>query len=193
MQNLIYAQSWHRHWHYRRHHRRRRRHRPPARTLDHGGLRRPKLKDTQGNWKEDRGGLPNPEDRRKVYVPPARRMPAGTALPSWQDDRDRNSLRVTNVSEDATEDDLRALFVKFGRVQRLYLGRDRETNRSRGFCFVTYYTRQDAQLALSKLHGYGYDHLILNVEWSKPSTRTHKTHYTGYGKSLPQGLGRTTR
>jgi translation initiation factor 3 subunit G len=169
-----------------------------------GGLRRPKVKNAQGEW-SGYGGLSNMEDSAigmsgmggggaGKYVPPSMRTSGGreAALQTWQDDRDKNSLRVTNVSEDATEDDLRELFAKFGRIQRIYLARDRETNMSRGFCFVTYHNREDAQLAMDKLHGYGYDHLILNVEWSKPSTRDPNKdtqHRTGYGKALPQGLG----
>ena len=167
-----------------------------------GGLRRPKLKDGSGygglNTMMDSGiGMGGQGGGGKgKYVPPSMRTAGGreAALQSWQDDRDRNSLRVTNVSEDATEDDLRELFSKFGSVQRIYLARDRETNMSRGFCFVTYRQRRDAEIAMEKLDGYGYDHLILKVEWSKPSTRDPNKdpsaqYRSGYGKALPQGLG----
>ena len=165
-----------------------------------GGLRRPKLKDGSGyggldTLAQSGIGLGGGGGDGK-YVPPSMRTPGGreAAMQSWQDDRDRNSLRVTNVSEDATEDDLRELFSKFGAVQRIYLARDRETNMSRGFCFVTYRQRRDAEVALEKLDGYGYDHLILKVEWSKPSTRDPNKdpsaqYRSGYGKALPQGLG----
>jgi translation initiation factor 3 subunit G len=33
------------------------------------------------------------------------------------------TLRVTNLSEDAEEDDLRDIFSRFGRVTRVYIGR----------------------------------------------------------------------
>ena len=36
-----------------------------------------------------------------------------------------------------------------------------------GFAFVSYHNREDAARAMEALNGYGYDHLILNVEWSK--------------------------
>lgn len=41
--------------------------------------------------------------------------------------RDENSVRVTNLSEDVSEDDLRELFGAFGQVQRVFIAKDRET------------------------------------------------------------------
>jgi translation initiation factor 3 subunit G len=38
-----------------------------------------------------------------------------------------------------------------------------------GFAFVNYYKKEDAAKAIATLNGYGYDHLILSVEWAKPS------------------------
>ena len=37
----------------------------------------------------------------------------------------------------------------------------------KGFAFISYYNRDDAQRAMDNLNGYGYDHLILRVEFSK--------------------------
>ena len=36
-----------------------------------------------------------------------------------------------------------------------------------GFAFISYVRRDDAARAIKALQGYGYDHLILNVEWAK--------------------------
>ena len=38
---------------------------------------------------------------------------------------------------------------------------------SQGFAFISYQYREDAQKAIENLNGYGYDHLILKVEWAK--------------------------
>src|ERR1700761_1166375 len=92
------------------------------------------------------------------YVPPS--MGAGRdELPT---------LRVTNVSEDTTENDLRDLFGTFGRVARVYVGRDRETGAGKGYAFVSFEDRAIAQRAMEKVHGMGYDNLILNCQWSQP-------------------------
>jgi len=78
------------------------------------------------------------------------------------------SLRVTNLSDDIKEGDLQDLFSPFGRLQRVYLAKDMTTFLSKGFAFITYYNRGDAQKAIDKLNGHGYDNLIMQVMWAKP-------------------------
>jgi len=78
------------------------------------------------------------------------------------------ALRVTNLSEEADDEDLRALFGPFGSIQRIYLVRERDSDRSRGFAFVHYYNRDDAQRAKDELHDHPYGHQILDVDWAKP-------------------------
>lgn len=78
------------------------------------------------------------------------------------------TVRVTNLSEDVNEQDLQDLFRRVGHTQRIYLARDRNTGDSRGFAFVHFLTRQDAENAIAKLNGHGYANLILHVEWAKP-------------------------
>eukprot|EP01095_Lingulamoeba_sp_RSL-Kostka_P009861 TRINITY_DN3433_c1_g3_i4.p1 TRINITY_DN3433_c1_g3~~TRINITY_DN3433_c1_g3_i4.p1 ORF type:complete len:248 (+),score=85.40 TRINITY_DN3433_c1_g3_i4:43-786(+) len=85
-------------------------------------------------------------------------------------DRDRNdkpTIRITNISEDMTDYELRDLFGECGPITRLFLAKDRETGRVKGFAFVTYEYPEDAQKAIDKFHGKGIKHLILNVEWAK--------------------------
>ncbi|KAK3159312.1 hypothetical protein QOZ80_2AG0148480 [Eleusine coracana subsp. coracana] len=81
---------------------------------------------------------------------------------------DENSVRVNNLSEDTTEPDLRELFGTFGRVTRVYVAVDRQTGASRGFGFVNFEHREDAEEAIRRLNGHGYDNLILRVEWANP-------------------------
>lgn len=68
---------------------------------------------------------------------------------------DLPTLRVTNVSEDAHEDDLRELFQVFGRVVRVFIGKDRETGIGKGFAFVSFEEREHAQKAMEKINGKG--------------------------------------
>merc|ERR1712216_1041543 len=92
------------------------------------------------------------------------------------------------------------LFERFGRIFRIYLAKDRETGESRGFAFVSFSRREDAERAMNALQGYGYDHLILKIEWAKPSNKEGTgggggggdigsqgtTFRSGYGKALAQ-------
>ncbi|EEA24722.1 translation initiation factor eIF3 subunit g [Talaromyces marneffei ATCC 18224] len=80
---------------------------------------------------------------------------------------DLATLRVTNVSELAEEQELRDLFERFGRVTRVFLARDRDTQRAKGFAFISFADRSDAARACEKMDGFGYRHLILRVEFAK--------------------------
>jgi len=107
------------------------------------------------------------------YVPPSLRLPAGGGKGDGKGKFDMQaqqeaSLRITNLSEDCREGDLQDLFAKFGRLQRVYLAKDQTTGFSRGFAFITYGCREDAQRAIDNLNGHGYDNLILQVQFAKP-------------------------
>lgn len=97
------------------------------------------------------------------YIPPSLRNRSA----SGQDVRgerpqydDRNTIRITNISEDTTDRDLNELVRRFGPTQRVFFKREK------GFAFVTFLEREDAEKAIATLNGYGYDSLILHVEWS---------------------------
>ncbi|EPQ53412.1 eIF-3 RNA-binding subunit [Gloeophyllum trabeum ATCC 11539] len=103
------------------------------------------------------------------YVPPSMRGARGPGERMGGTSRDDlPTLRVTNISEDTQENDLRELFGAFGRVARVYVGRDRETGVGKGFAFVSFEDKTTAERAMQKMHGRGYDNLILNVQWSQP-------------------------
>ena len=84
-------------------------------------------------------------------------------------DEDTAAIRVSNLSESTQEADLQELFKPFGHIARIYLSKDKQTGQCKGFAFVHYYKKDDASKAIATLNGYGYDYLILNVEWAKPS------------------------
>lgn len=111
------------------------------------------------------------KDVPRAYVPPSLRGKEQTADGKGKGkgnyDGQENSLRVFNLSEDAKEGDLQDLFGTVGRIFRTYLAKD-ENGMSSAFAFITYYTREDAQKAIDKLNGRGYDNLILHVDVAKP-------------------------
>ncbi|CAN6235947.1 unnamed protein product [Urochloa humidicola] len=102
----------------------------------------------------------------RMYVPPNKKEGADTSGASMRRRNDENSIRVNNLSEDTHEADLLELFRTFGPVTRAFVARDKYTRSSRGFGFVNFVNREDGEKAISQLNGYGYDNLILRVEWS---------------------------
>ncbi|GAB7351962.1 hypothetical protein MBLNU459_g2491t1 [Dothideomycetes sp. NU459] len=120
------------------------------------------------------GGMSGPGG--SSYVPPHLRKGASATGETMNgrggkfERDDLATLRVTNVSEFAEEDDLRAMFERFGRVTRVFLAKDRETGKAKGFAFVSFVERTDAAIACEKMDGYGYGHLILRVEFAKKAT-----------------------
>jgi translation initiation factor 3 subunit G len=128
------------------------------------------------------------------YAPPSARAGAmGTGVGFTPESRtdDLNTIRVTNLSESTTEADLQDLFQRFGRISRIYLAKDKETMQSRGFAFVSFVSKDDAAQAMEELQGFGYDHLILKLEWARPNApkdpASSGTEFrSGYGKALAQ-------
>jgi len=120
------------------------------------------------------GGLTS--NAKGGYIPPHLRKGGGASGGErmgggkFGEKDDLATLRVTNVSEFAEEQDLRDIFTRYGHVTRVFLGKDRDTGRAKGFAFISYADRNDAAKACDKLDGYGYGHLILRVEFAKRAT-----------------------
>lgn len=132
--------------------------------------------DTWARRTQENGGIDGPSEpaggmnESGKYVPPSRRG-TGTAMSMDRDRRDDTAtIRVSNLSEDTRESDLQELFRPWGPISRIYLAKDKETGKSKGFAFINYVRKDDGEKAITHLSGYGYDHLILHVEWAKPST-----------------------
>lgn len=119
------------------------------------------------------GAGPGAPGQGGKYVPPSRRGAEGRIGESMPDrkgrDADTAAIRVSNLSENTQEGDLQELFKPFGHIARIYLAKDKITGQCKGFAFINYHKKDDAAKAIATLNGFGYDHLILNVEWAKPS------------------------
>lgn len=80
---------------------------------------------------------------------------------------DALAIRVSNLSESTQDADLEDLVKPFGPISKLYLAKDKITGLCKGFAYIHFKSRSDAAKAIQTLNGYGYDHLILSVDWSK--------------------------
>jgi len=151
-------------------------------ATDHYSIKCPKRKEievdgvTSGGGRGGRGGVVGASAPGGKYVPVhlrdggrGRGGGRGGGIQMGRDDS--ATIRVTNISEDTTEDDLRDLFRPYGHTTRIYLAKDKFTHKSRGFAFISYTTRNEAQRAITALNDKGYDNLILHVEFAQPRER----------------------
>lgn len=77
------------------------------------------------------------------------------------------SLKVDNLTYRTTPDDLKRVFEKYGEVGDVYIPRDRWSKESRGFAFVRFYDRRDAEDAMDSLDGRVLDGRELRVQLAR--------------------------
>ena len=56
---------------------------------------------------------------------------------------DEASVRVTNLPDETTEQDLKDPIVPFDPVNRMFLAKDKTNNASKGFAFITFHNKKD--------------------------------------------------
>ncbi len=92
-----------------------------------------------------------------------------------------NRLYVGNLAFTITEPDLQDLFGQAGTVSEVALMVDKFTGKSRGFAFVTMATDQEAQNAISTLHGKSVEGRALTVNEARPREERPSGGGGGYG------------
>ncbi|MEE6496743.1 hypothetical protein FKM82_002476 [Ascaphus truei] len=102
-------------------------------------------------------------------------------------------LFIGGLNTETTEKALEAVFCKYGRVVEVLLMKDRETNKSRGFAFVTFESPGDAKDAARELNGKALDGKPIKVEQAtKPTFGTTTTRHgpisTPRSRGPPRGL-----
>ena len=78
------------------------------------------------------------------------------------------NIFVGNLSFDASESAVRAMFEEFGTVDRVNLVTDRDTGRARGFGFVEMANDNEGNNAIAAINGRNLDGRALNVNEAKP-------------------------
>lgn len=77
-------------------------------------------------------------------------------------------LYVGNLSFDVTQDDLQSLFETYGDVKDIFVVKDRESGRSRGFAFVTMETKESMDAAISALNGEDFMGRAITINEARP-------------------------
>ncbi|HSX20191.1 MAG TPA: RNA-binding protein [Gammaproteobacteria bacterium] len=83
----------------------------------------------------------------------------------------QNKLFIGNLSFKLGEDDIRELFEKFGTITEVAIPRNRETDKPRGFAFITFETEDAAKKALT-LDGHEVDGRKIRVSIATGEKRT---------------------
>ncbi len=90
-------------------------------------------------------------------------------------------LYVGNLSYGITNDKLADKFAQFGNVESAKIVTDRDTNRSKGFGFVEMSSPDEAQAAISALHGTEFEGRAMTVSEAKPQAPRENNRGGGGG------------
>ena len=79
-------------------------------------------------------------------------------------------IYVSNLSRQASDEELRGLFGAFGKIMSVNIIRDRFSSESRGFGFVEMPKRLEAEAAISALNGKEFMGQSLSVNEARPKS-----------------------
>ena len=96
-------------------------------------------------------------------------------------------MYVGNLTFESTEAEIRDLFSQHGPVNEVAVVMDRETNRPRGFAFVTMNTKEGMDNAIRELDGKAWNGRPLTVNEARP--REERPAYGGGGRGGNGGGG----
>jgi RNA recognition motif-containing protein len=96
-------------------------------------------------------------------------------------------MYVGNLSYDVTQEELQALFEAHGAVSDVFIVKDRESGRPRGFAFVTMETKESMDAAIEALNGADFMGRNLAINEARP--REERPSGGGYGGGGRGGNG----
>jgi cold-inducible RNA-binding protein len=99
-------------------------------------------------------------------------------------------LYVGNLPYSVTDSSLQGMFEPFGAVASAQVIMDRDTGRSKGFGFVEMGSDQEAQAAITGMHGKEIDGRSLTVNEARPKTEGGGGRRGGFGGGGGGGGGR---
>uniref|UniRef100_A0A8C9AX77 Cold-inducible RNA-binding protein n=1 Tax=Prolemur simus TaxID=1328070 RepID=A0A8C9AX77_PROSS len=92
---------------------------------------------------------------------------------------DEGKLFVGGLSFDTNEQSLEQVFSKYGQIAEVVVVKDRETQRSRGFGFVTFENIDDAKDAMMAMNGKSVDGRQIRVDQAGKSSDNRSRGYRG--------------
>ena len=102
-------------------------------------------------------------------------------------------MYVGNLSYDATDADIRELFEAHGSVTDVFIVKDRESNRPRGFAFVSMGEKAEMDAAIEALNGVEFMGRNLTINEARPREERPQgggRSFGGGGRNFGGGGGR---
>jgi len=96
-------------------------------------------------------------------------MSKGGGLPSIDG---MTSLKVDGFQPETRKDEVWDLFRKCGRIGDVYLPRDAGNGRGRGFAFVRFYEKKDAEMAIQDMDGKDFQGQRIRVNFAQVGRNT---------------------
>lgn len=92
---------------------------------------------------------------------------------------------ITNVHEEAAEEDIYDVFAEYGDIKNVHLNLDRRTGLVKGYCLIEYDTYKEAKESIERMNGASFRGKKLGVSWAfskgpvvgKQKKRGRKTTY----------------
>ena len=92
------------------------------------------------------------------------------------------NIFVGNLNFNVVEDDLRALFARYGQVDRVAMMTERDTGRFRGFAFVEMSNTAEGEKAIAELNGTDFSGRTLNVNEARPKPERTGGRNSGFDR-----------
>ncbi|KAI7899193.1 uncharacterized protein BX663DRAFT_441573 [Cokeromyces recurvatus] len=105
------------------------------------------------------------DDRRGSRYPPRTRQRRPVYRGSEQDRKTTTTIYAGNLPYDFIERDVANMFERYGRLKSVTVPMDTVTNKNKGFAFIEFEDRRDAEEAYDKFDGFSVEGRRLRLDW----------------------------